>query len=88
MGRGWPNKCEYFYNCPNAKDFEMCYFSCKQYKPIPDLDMLLELANDCEERMKFEKEHVSNGMAHDYYGNILRDVIDCIRRECEGYVKD
>lgn len=84
MHRGCPNECRYFHSCPNAKDFESCYFSCKQYKPIPDSDTLLELADDCEERMKFGKEHISNGMAHEYYGNIICDVIDCIRKECEG----
>lgn len=82
MGRGWPNTCQYFHSCQDAKDFEICYYSCKRYRPIPNVDTLLQLADDCEDRMKFGKEHVSNNMAHDYYGNILSDVIDCIRKEC------
>lgn len=72
--------CElaYGYGCDGEED------TCFNYEKMPNEDKLLELADDCEERMKFGKEHISNGMAHEYYGNILCDVIDCIRKECEG----
>lgn len=83
-------KCRYYRMCEDAYE-RWCdgeEYTCYNYEKMPNVDKLLELADDCEECMKFGKEHVSNNMAHDYYGNILRDVIDCIRKECEGYVKD
>lgn len=83
-------ECRYYGMCERAYEYgcDGEEYTCFNYESIPDVDKLLELADDCEERMKFGKEHISNGMAHEYYGNIICDVIDYIRKECKGYARD
>lgn len=83
-------ECRYYGMCERAYEYgcDGEEYTCFNYESMPDVERLLELADDCEERMKFGKKHISSGMAHDYYGNILRDVIDYIRKECKGYARD
>lgn len=70
------------YSDASLRKFEEWYYSRKQHKPMLDMDELLKLADYCDDRVEFGEAHVSNGLSHDYYGDVLHKVASKIRDMC------
>lgn len=87
-------ECRYYGMCERAYE-QGChgeYMTCWSYEPMLNMhelsNELKKIADMCSERAHYGYEHISNGLAHDYYGDVLHKARSCILKVCEDYMQE